>query len=303
MAHRKILQLAASIAVALAGAAQAQSIAIDTARGAVELPHAPQSIVVLDAAAADTLEALRAPITGVPSKLFVSHLQDLQDKAAPVGTLFEPDFEAIAMLAPDLIVAGGRSSAQVEALAEIAPAIDMTIWGEDHVAQSLARLRSYGRLTGQEARAADLEAAFTAKLEHTRAAVGGRGKAMILMTNGPKVSVYGAGSRFGWLHPALDLPEAVESVAAQTHGEAVSFEFIAAANPDWLIVIDRATAIGQGNQAAAVTLDNALVSGTIAWRRQQVVYLNAANVYVAGGGIQSMTATLEDILTEFVAGG
>ena len=52
-------------------------------------------------------------------------------------------------------------SSQVEALAGIAPASDMTIWGEDHVAQSLARLRSYGRLTGQEARAADLEAALS----------------------------------------------------------------------------------------------------------------------------------------------
>nr|WP_311200052.1 hypothetical protein [Leisingera sp. M527] len=49
------------------------------------------------------------PIAGVPSKLYVSYLQDLQDRAVPVGTLFEPDFEAIAMLAPDLIVAGGRA--------------------------------------------------------------------------------------------------------------------------------------------------------------------------------------------------
>ncbi|AHD02102.1 siderophore ABC transporter substrate-binding protein [Leisingera methylohalidivorans] len=303
MAHRKIVQLAASIAVALCGAAQAQGIAIDTARGVVELPGQPQKIVVLDAAAADTLEALQAPIAGVPSQLYAGHLQDLQDKAAPVGTLFEPDYEAIAMLAPDLIIAGGRSSARVAALAGIAPAIDMTIWGEDHIGQSLARLRSYGRLTGQEARAEDLEAAFTAKLERARAAVAGRGNAMILMTNGPKVSVYGAGSRFGWLHTALDLPEAVASVDAQTHGEAVSFEFIAAADPDWLIIIDRAAAIGQGNQAAAVTLDNALVAGTTAWRRQQVVYLDAASVYVAGGGIQAMTATLEEVLAGFAAGG
>jgi iron complex transport system substrate-binding protein len=29
------------------------------------------------------------------------------------------------------------------------------------------------------------------------------------MTNGPKVSTYGPGSRFGWVHAALDLPPAI----------------------------------------------------------------------------------------------
>lgn len=302
MAHWKVLQLAAPVFFALAGAAAAQGLAVETARGRIELPETLERIVVLDVAAADTLGALGVQPVGVPAEMYVSYLDDLQAQAASAGTLFEPDFEAIAMLAPDLIVAGGRSSAQVEPLAEIAPTIDMTIWGTDLAGQALARLRSYGELTGREDRAEELEAAFNAKLAEARAAVDGRGDALIVMTNGPRVSAYGAASRFGWLHQALDLPEAVPDLDAQIHGEAVSFEFIAAADPDWLIVVDRATALGQSNQAAVVTLDNALVAGTEAWARGQVIYLNPANIYVAGGGIQSMRATLEEIQAGFAKG-
>ncbi|GLO72594.1 iron ABC transporter substrate-binding protein [Phaeobacter inhibens] len=324
MAKWTRLQLAAALMLGLAGPAAADQITTDTDRARVpvmtalgmrELPAQPQKIVVLDIAAADTLAALEVPIAGLPSRLYVDYLNKQQAEAAPMGTLFEPDFEAIAGLAPDLIVAGGRSSRQVEALSEIAPTIDMTIWGASHVDLALSRLRSYGALMGRSATASALEAAFLAKLEAARAAVDGRGRALIVMTNGPKVTTYGAQSRFGWLHGALNLPEAVieqpEATAleedttaeAAAHGEAISFEYIAQANPDWLIVIDRANAIGQDNQAAAATLDNALVTGTEAWKKGQIIYLNSAAIYIAGGGIQSMTATLEQIRAGFAVGG
>ena len=327
MAKWTRLQLAAALMLGLAGPATADQTTTETDRATVpvmtalglrELPAQPQKIVVLDIAAVDTLAALEVPIAGLPSRLYVDYLNKQQAEAAPMGTRFEPDFEAIAGLAPDLIVAGGRSSRQVEALSEIAPTIDMTIWGASHVDLALSRLRSYGALMERSAAAATLETAFLAKLEAARAAVGGRGRALIVMTNGPKVTTYGAQSRFGWLHGALNLPEAVieqpeatsgdeaqtaKAAEAATHGEAISFEYIAQANPDWLIVIDRASAIGQDNQAAAATLDNALVTGTEAWKKGQIIYLDSAAIYIAGGGIQSMTATLEQIRAGFAVGG
>ncbi|KXF92780.1 hypothetical protein [Phaeobacter inhibens] len=55
--------------------------------------------------------------------------------------------------------------------------------------------------------------------------------------------------------------------------------------------------------AAAATLDNALVTGTEAWKKGQVIYLDSAAIYIAGGGIQSMTATLEQIRAGFAVGG
>lgn len=281
----------------------AAEVTLNTATGDITLTAQPQRIVALDIAAIDTLAALGVPLAGVPSPVYVAYLADVAAEATPVGSLFEPDFEAIANLVPDVIIAGGRSSTQVAPLSQIAPTLDMTIWGDDHVDQVLARLAAYGTLTGREQKAAELARALSQELERTRASMAGRGDALIVMTNGPKVSAYGAGSRFGWLHRTLDLPEAAPGVDAQTHGEAISFEFIAQVNPDWLIVIDRASAIGQTSAAAAATLDNALVARTKAWQSGQVIHLNAANVYIAGGGIQSMMDTLDRIRVGFDTGG
>lgn len=287
----------------LGATSTAAEVTVETATGERTMAAPPERIVALDIAAIDTLDALDVPVAGVPAPVYVDYLQDAAAQATQVGSLFEPDFEAIANLAPDLIIAGGRSSTQVAPLSEIAPTLDMTIWGDDHIAQALARLEAYGELTGTEEKAAELADAFAEKLERTRTSITGRGDALIVMTNGPKISAYGAGSRFGWLHRGLDLPEAAPGVDAQTHGEAISFEFIAQADPDWLIVIDRASALGQTSAAASATLDNALVAGTTAWRSGQVIHLNAANVYIAGGGIQSMMETLDRMRAGFEKGG
>lgn len=289
----------ASATVCLAIPALAEDVSINTYAGDVTVAANPQTIAVLDIAAIDTLNALGVPIAGIPAPQYVDYLGDVAADAITVGSLFEPDFEGLAILNPDLIVAGGRSSSQVEPLSEIAPTVDMTIWGDNHIEQVLSRLDGFGVLTGKETEAAALTAAFNARLADAQTAIDGKGNALVVMTNGGKVSAYGAGSRFGWLHNALNLPEAVEGVDDETHGEAISFEFIAEANPDWLIVIDRSAAIGQDGEAAATTLDNPLVAGTTAWSTDQVIYLNSANVYIAGGGYQAMMDTFETLIDGF----
>ncbi|APE42368.1 iron ABC transporter substrate-binding protein [Sulfitobacter alexandrii] len=276
------------------GPLAAETVTVDTYRGPVEVETMPKRIAVLDVAALDTLAALGVTPAGVIDPIYVTYLGGATKGAEKVGTLFEPDFEAVAALAPDLIVAGGRSYEAVPDLARIAPTIDMTIW-EDVVAQGLDRLAAYGEIFGKQDEAAALAAGFEEKLAATRAAVAGKGSALIVMTVGPKVSAYGSGGRFGWLHDALDLPEAVQSVEDATHGKAISFEFIRDADPEILIVVDRQAAIGQGGEAAKATLDNALVRKTRAWKNGPVMYLDSAPLYVAGGGIQSMSITLDQI--------
>ncbi|MBI1495511.1 siderophore ABC transporter substrate-binding protein [Halocynthiibacter styelae] len=276
----------------------AEAMEIETYRGAAQVAISPEKIAVFDIAALDTLDALGVTVSGVVSPLFVDYVQDTAEGAESVGTLFEPDFEAIAAGGYDLLVAGGRSSRVVPDLAEITPTIDMTIW-EDTVGQGLERLSAYGEIFGKQDEAATLRAQFEDALAAAKMAVSDEGNALIVMTNGPTVSAYGAAGRFGWLHKALDIPEAVEAVEDTTHGEAISFEFIRDANPDVLIVIDRAAAIGQDGEAAAATLDNELVHATTAWSEGKVIYLNSANVYIANGGIQSMTQIMEQFATTF----
>ncbi|QKV17236.1 siderophore ABC transporter substrate-binding protein [Oricola thermophila] len=278
-------------AVLAAAPALAESVAVETARGTVAVPSNPEKIVVFDVGALDTLDALGIRPAGTVEKVFVDYLDEATENAEAVGTLFEPDFEAVNALAPDLIVVGSRSAEQLEPLSKFAPTIDMTIWGNDVVGQARARLAAYGEIFGRQDEAKRLAGELDAGLERAKAAAAGKGTALIVLTNGPKISAYGKGSRFGWLHDELDLPQAVESVEEATHGEAISFEFIRNANPDWLLVIDRSAAIGAEGERAAETLDNALVAETTAWKKGQVIYLNAADLYVAAGGFRSLMNT------------
>ncbi|MDA5558602.1 siderophore ABC transporter substrate-binding protein [Shimia sp. MMG029] len=293
--------LRAFVAALALSASVVQAAEIETAGGKVTVENVPAKIAVFDIAAIDTLTALEVPVAGAPEKLFVDYLSEVSASAETIGNIFEPDFEAVNALQPDLIIVGGRSSSQGQALTDFGQVIDMTIW-KDTVGEGLARLEAYGELYGKQEEAAALKADFEAKLAATKAAVADQGTALVLLTNGPKISAYGSAGRFGWIHKALGLPEAVADVEQATHGEAVSFEFIKDANPDILIVIDRLAAIGRPGDAAAATLDNALVAQTNAWKNGKVVYLNAADVYVAGGGIQSMNRTLDLFLNAMNAG-
>jgi iron complex transport system substrate-binding protein len=176
-----------------------------------------------------------------------------------------------------------------------APVVDMTI-GPDAIGDGIARLDAYGALFGKQAEAAALKDQLDSKIAAAKAAVAAHGgRAMIILTNGPKVSAYGAASRFGWMHTRLDWPEAVKGIQTSNHGEPVSFEYIAQANPDTLLVIDRGTTVSDGAQNAAATLNNPLVADTEAWKSGRVIYLSTAEAYVAAGGIRSLMRTLDQI--------
>lgn len=294
---RMIFTLAALSVLPFAGLAQ--DVTIETHPGPVTLPANPQTIVALDLAAIDALDALGIPVAAVPAITPPTYLAGTMATLPTVGTLFEPDLESLAVMAPDLIVAGGRSQTQVGALSRVAPTIDMTIWGEDLIGQARARVLAYGTLFDKSAQAESLVAGLDDLVAQTTEAVAGKGSALILQTNGGKLSAYGADSRFGWLHSAIELPQAFENITAENHGESVSFEFIAEANPDWLLVLDRAAAIGQEGEAAAVTLDTPLIAGTTAGQRGQIIYLDGGAIYLAGGGIQSVQIVLDQIRTAF----
>lgn len=252
----------------------AEPVTISTARGPVTLPERPATLAVFDVAAADTLAALGVPVAGLPEKLYVDYLAPA---ATQIGTLFEPDLEALSTLAPDLIVVGARSAAQFEAVAQVAPTLDMSI-SADVVGDARAHLAAYGTLFGKEAEAKALAAA------------------LIVLTNGPKISAYGRGSRFGWIHDTVGLPEAYPALKPEVHGDAISFEFIAEVDPDWLIVVDRGAATGAEGPSALETLDNPLVAGTKAAKAGHVVMLNATDLYIAGGGYQALMANFAELL-------
>lgn len=294
-----IRMIAMLAALALPALASAETIEIQTAQGMVRVQAKPSRVAVFDMAALDTLDLLGVKAAGVPDRVFLPELKSAAAGGKVVGTLFEPNLEALSALDPDLIILGGRSSPKAKFTSRIAPTIDMTIDGQELVRDTEARLQAYGRLFGREQTAEQEKQKFNAAILAARDAAKGKGRALIVMTNGPKISAFGLGSRFGWIHSTLEIEPAVTTMAPSIHGEAVSFEFVRKADPDWLIVVDRAMAIGAGDNQARATLDNELVRDTKAWKSDRVIYLPSADLYIAGGGIQAMTRVLAALTRGF----
>lgn len=294
-----IRMIAMLAALALPAPASAETIEIQTAQGMVRVQAKPSRVAVFDMAALDTLDLLGVKAAGIPDRVFLPELKSAAAGGEVVGTLFEPNLEALSALDPDLIILGGRSSPKAKFTSRIAPTIDMTIDGQELVRDAEARLQAYGRLFGREQTAEQEKQKFNAAIVAARDAAKGKGRALIVMTNGPKISAFGLGSRFGWIHSTLQIEPAVTTMAPSIHGEAVSFEFVRKADPDWLIVVDRAMAIGAGDNQARATLDNELVRDTRAWKSGRVIYLPSADLYIAGGGIQAMTRVLAALTRGF----
>ncbi|PWQ95168.1 siderophore ABC transporter substrate-binding protein [Leucothrix arctica] len=277
----------------------AEEISVETARGAVSVTKIPKTIAVFDIPAVDTLHALGVPIAGTVGKMYVDYLDDVTDSAKVVGSLFDPDFKALSIMQPDLIIVGGRSSTSIDKVSKIAPAIDMTITGDALLDLTRQRLKTYGELFDKEEKAKSLTAELDEAIKAAQEAVAGKGNGLIIMTNGAKLSAFGVGSRFGWIYPALNLPASTDDITVANHGDSVSFEFILQQNPDWLLVVDRGQAIGQEGNSANQTLDNEIIHKTKAWKNKQIVYLNSADIYISSGGIQSQLRTLKHITKLF----
>lgn len=274
-------------------------ITVETAQGPVTLDGVPQNVAVYDMAGLDTITALGVTPAGTIANVTVPALREKVAGVPAVGTLFEPDLEALAGIGPDLVVVGGRSSPQLGAVSQVAPAIDMS-FGPDLLGDARARIEAYGAIFDRPDEAAEMTRTLDAALAELRAAADGRGRALIVMTNGPRMSAYGRQSRFGWIYEATGLEEAVSGLDAANHGQAISHEFIAQADPDWLLVVDRATAIGEDSQGSLETLRSALVEGTTAWQQDQVIQLDPGAAYISAGGYASTLAVL-DQLTQALA--
>jgi iron complex transport system substrate-binding protein len=281
-------------ALAMTSLATAQEITVVHAQGETKLPGVPTNVATFDFATIDTLDALGVEFKGVPASNLPEYLSKYgADSYAKIGTIFEPDYEAVNALAPDLIIVAGRSSAALPELAKIAPTIDLSNDWASFEASIKDNSRKLGEIFGKQAEVEALISTLDEKIAAVKADAADAGTGLIVLTSGAEVTAYGAGSRFGWIHDSLGVTPAIADVEAATHGDAISFEFILETNPDWLFVIDRDAATGEG--AAAAILDNELVRQTKAWKSGNVVYIDPVRSYIVNGGLPAFTALVDQV--------
>lgn len=278
-------------------AAQETSEPIKHAQGQTVVSAVPEKTVVFDMAALDILNALGVQATAVPTGTFPPFLAAYADKSVPkVGTLFEPDYEAVNSISPDLIIVGGRSAPKYRDLSKLAPTIDLTVDPKDLVGSVARNTRTLAKIYDKEDEGEALLAKLNDSIKALHAKAADKGPGLVVLTVGGKMSAYGPGSRFGLIHDAFGVPPAVEGLATTNHGQAISFEFIFKNDPEWLFVIDRDAAIGREGTPARQLLDNALIHKTKAWKKNQIVYLNSMNWYLLGSaGLTSMQQNIEQL--------
>ncbi|WP_424776415.1 siderophore ABC transporter substrate-binding protein, partial [Neisseria cinerea] len=219
------------------------SLTVKTARGDAKVPQNPERIAVYDLGMLDTLNKL-----GVKTGLSVDtnrlpYLDEYFKSTKPAGTLFEPDYEALNAYKPQLIIIGSRAAKAFDKLNEIAPTIEMTADTANLKESAKERIDALAQIFGKQAEADKLKAEIDASFEAAKTAAQGKGKGLVILVNGGKMSAFGPSSRLGgWLHKDIGVPAVDEAIKEGSHGQPVSFEYLKEKNPDWLFVLDRSAA-------------------------------------------------------------
>ncbi len=279
-------------------AAVAQEKTITHAQGETTITGVPSKVLVSDWAAFDNLTALGVPVAGVPGSNPPGYLADsVPADALKIGSLQEPDFEAIAAAEADLYIVASRSRTAYPTGSEILPTIDLSVSNDALVAGVKDNITKLGEIFEVTDKAAELNANLDAKVAEVKAAAEGKGTAMVLVTNAGNVGVYGPDSRVSWIHNEIGMVSPMAEVDDGDHGgDTVSFEFILEANPDWLFVIDRDAGVGESSGAAAALLDNELVNQTNAAQNNHIVYLDPQAAYITMHGYSGLMLLLDQVL-------
>ncbi|MNO38985.1 putative ABC transporter solute-binding protein YclQ precursor [compost metagenome] len=270
------------------------------ALGETTIKSNPQKVVVFDFGTLDTLDKLGVEVTGVPQSNVPAYLSKYNDaKYENVGGLKEPDFEKINSLSPDLIIISGRQQDSYEEFSKIAPTLYVAVDNANYMESFTNNVKMLGQIFGKEAEVEAELATINDSIQalNTKVTADGK-KALIILANEGKISAYGAGSRFGIIHDVFGFAQADDKIEVSTHGQSVSYEYVADKNPDYLFVVDRDAAVksdGSKSGSAKDAVENDLVKNTNAFKNGKIIYLDPNYWYLSGGGLISVSEMLKEV--------
>ena len=215
----------------------ASEVSIKSAAGETKVPINPKKIVTFDLGAADTIRALgkESSLAGIPKKTLPAYLKNLSKNIKNVGTMKEPDMEAIAALKPDLIIASPRTAQYVKKFKDIAPTVLFKADNKDYWGSTKQNILSLASIFGEDGtkKAKSELAALDKEIESVASAnEKSTKKALTLMLNEGAISAFGAKSRFAFLYSTLKFKATDAKIKDSRHGQEVSFESVKQINPD-----------------------------------------------------------------------
>ncbi|GKV65423.1 MULTISPECIES: siderophore ABC transporter substrate-binding protein [unclassified Sporosarcina] len=271
-------------------------ITIEHELGETTLEKNPEKVVVFDFGVLDTLDELGIEVAGLPQANIPGYLSKYEDeKYENLGSLKEPDFEAINAMKPDVIFISGRQSDSYEELSKIAPTIFMGVDTARYMDSFKENMEKIATIFDKEDEMNTELADVDASIEEIKAKTAeSDSKALMILATEGKISAYGPSSRFGIIHDVFGFEPADEKIEASTHGQNITFEYILDTNPDILFIIDRDASIGNG-ASAKDSVENDLVKKTNAFKNDKMIYLNGEYWYLSGGGLQSVKEMIKEV--------
>ncbi|KGQ44546.1 ABC transporter [Gallibacterium anatis] len=278
--------------------AYAADITVDSVIGKQTIPQDAKRIVVLDFGVADTLRELNAEdrIVGIPkSSALPAYLASFKaDKFENVGSLPEPAFEKINELNPDLIIASGRQQKMLDRFKEIAPVFYYQNDYNNYYPSLVNNLETLGKIVNKEEVAKQKIAELDKKVDELNKFTKGK-NALLILVNENRISAYGDTSRYSLVYQKFGFTPADKNIKSSTHGMSVGFEYIVEKNPDYLLVVDRTAAITDKKDNAKIVLNNDLIKKTKAYQQNHIIYLDAANWYLAFGGLKATENMISEL--------
>lgn len=278
--------------------AYAADITVDSVIGKQTIPQDAKRIVVLDFGVADTLRELNAEdrIVGIPkSSALPAYLESFKaDKFENVGSLPEPVFEKINELNPDLIIASGRQQKMLDRFKEIAPVFYYQNDYNNYYPSLVNNLEILGKIVNKEEVAKQKIAELDKKVDELNKFTKGK-NALLILVNENRISAYGDTSRYSLVYQKFGFTPADKNIKSSTHGMSVGFEYIVEKNPDYLLVVDRTAAITDKKDNAKIVLNNDLIKKTKAYQQNHIIYLDAANWYLAFGGLKATENMISEL--------
>lgn len=267
--------------------------------GETALTQVPERIVAIGIAAVDTLDYLGVRPVGVAKGVPYPEYLNAYNQPGIVssGSLFEPDFEAIYNLKPDLIIVGPRAMKAYSELQQIAPtylyALDEN---EAFWPATQQQWRNLAALLGKQARIeqtiSDIDRKIAAVRQHH---LGEGSDALTIMSSGGNITTFGAQSRFAAIYQEFGYAESMKGIKQSRHGDLVSYEFIRDAQPSYLLILDRDKLVNKGHSQTRQQFENALVQATPAYQNKRMIFLDINAWYLAIGGVRATEQMLRDM--------
>lgn len=276
----------------------AKTVTVTDRNGEVTLPLNPKNVAVLDLSSLEILQELGVEPAGLPKGSLTSYLDKYNDeKYADIGTVKEYDLEKIASLNPEVIIIENRQQEGIDELSKIAPVLFLgTDTGKNM--ESLERnLKALGTLFDQTEAAEQILADYNSRIEAINSKVTEKNEtALFVMVNEGELSVYGEGSRFGFIYNPVGFAVADETIESSTHGQNVTSEYVKEKNPAYIFVMDRGAVVsGTTDKKANEVMENELIKTTDAYKKGHIYYVDSEAWYLGGSGVISVDKMISDM--------